>query len=135
MTNWLINNLSHDRIEAEPVCIVDVVVPASLLPLLQRSLAIREKALGREHPDVAQSLNNLGALYPALGHYAEAEARYKRALAIREKTLGPEHPDVAQSLETYAGLLRETGRNNEATIVETRAKAIRAEHAQDNPIE
>jgi hypothetical protein len=28
-------------------------------PLYQRSLAIREKALGREHPDVAPTLNNL----------------------------------------------------------------------------
>ena len=28
-------------------------------PLYKRSLAIREKALGPDHPDVAQSLNNL----------------------------------------------------------------------------
>ena len=32
-------------------------------PLYQRSLAIREKALGPEHPDVATSLNNLAGLY------------------------------------------------------------------------
>jgi hypothetical protein len=31
-------------------------------PLLKRSLAIREKALGPNHPHVAQSLNNLGNL-------------------------------------------------------------------------
>ena len=31
-------------------------------PLFKRSLAIREKALGAEHPDVAQSLNNMGLL-------------------------------------------------------------------------
>lgn len=30
--------------------------------LFKRSLAIREKALGRRHPDVAQSLNNLAGL-------------------------------------------------------------------------
>lgn len=29
------------------------------IPLAQRSLAIREKALGKEHPIVATSLNNL----------------------------------------------------------------------------
>ena len=34
-------------------------------PLYQRSLAIREKALGPEHPDVANSLNNLAELYRA----------------------------------------------------------------------
>ena len=54
-----------------------------------------EKALGPEHPDVANSLNNLAALYQAQGRYAEAEPLYKRALAISEKALGPEHPDVA----------------------------------------
>jgi Tetratricopeptide repeat len=32
-------------------------------PLYQRPLAIREKALGPEHPDVAASLNNLAWLY------------------------------------------------------------------------
>ena len=31
--------------------------------LYKRALAIRKKALGDEHPDVAQTLNNLGVLY------------------------------------------------------------------------
>jgi tetratricopeptide (TPR) repeat protein len=51
-------------------------------------LAIREKVLGPEHPDVAQSLNNLGELYRIQGRYAEAEPLLKRALAIRERVLG-----------------------------------------------
>lgn len=33
--------------------------------LYQRSLAMREKALGPDHPDVAQSLNNLAVLSSA----------------------------------------------------------------------
>ncbi len=64
-------------------------------PLYKRSLAIREKALGPDHPDVASSLNNLGSLYENQGRYADAEPLYKRSLAIREKALGPNHPDVA----------------------------------------
>ena len=32
-------------------------------PLYRRALAIREKALGPEHPDTATSLNNLAGLY------------------------------------------------------------------------
>ena len=75
-------------------------------PLYKRSLAIREKALGPEHPDVAYSLNNLAALYELQGRYAEAEPLYKRSLAIREKALGPDHPDVAVSLNNLAGLYR-----------------------------
>ena len=35
-------------------------------PLYKRSLAIQEKALGPDHPDVGTSLNNLAGLYTAL---------------------------------------------------------------------
>ena len=55
-------------------------------PLYHRSLAILEKALGPEHPDVATSLNSLAALYDTQGKYAEAEPLYQRALAIRAKS-------------------------------------------------
>ncbi|MCV4933336.1 tetratricopeptide repeat protein, partial [Escherichia coli] len=47
-------------------------------PLYKRSLAIKEKALGPDHPDVATSLNNLAGLYDAQGQYALAEPLYKR---------------------------------------------------------
>ena len=41
-------------------------------PLDKRSLAIQEKALGSEHPDVALGLNNLAALYSDQGRYTDA---------------------------------------------------------------
>ncbi len=49
---------------------------------LQRSLAIREKVLGPEHPDVATALSNLAFLYYTQGRYAEVEPLYQRSLAI-----------------------------------------------------
>ena len=69
---------------------------------LQAPLAIREKALGPDHPDVATSLYDLAELYQVQGQYAKAEPLYQRALAIREKALGPDHPDVASSLNGLA---------------------------------
>ena len=42
-------------------------------PLYRRALAIREKALGPDHPDVAQHLNSLAGLYHEQGVYDEAE--------------------------------------------------------------
>jgi tetratricopeptide (TPR) repeat protein len=57
-------------------------------PLYRRSLAIYEKVLGPEHPDVATSLNNLARLYEAQGRHADAEPLQRRSLAIREKVLG-----------------------------------------------
>ena len=52
-------------------------------PLYKRSLAIREKALGRGHPDVATSLENIADLYKKTGREKAAEAFEKRAAAIR----------------------------------------------------
>ncbi|CAN0535323.1 unnamed protein product, partial [Laminaria digitata] len=75
-------------------------------PLYKRSLAIDEKALGPEHPNVATSLNNLAGLFETQGNYAEAGPLYKRSLAIDEKALGPEHPSVARSLNNLAVLFR-----------------------------
>ena len=61
-------------------------------PLYKRSLAIWEKALGLEHPNVAKSLNNLASLYRLQGRLAEAEPLNERSHATIEKALGPEHP-------------------------------------------
>jgi hypothetical protein len=47
------------------------------------SLAIREKALGPNHPSVAKSLENLAALYRVTDRTKEAEVLEKRAAAIR----------------------------------------------------
>ena len=101
---------------------------AAAEPLYRRSLAIREKVLGPEHPDVAASLSGLALLYQAQGNYAEAEPLYRRSLTIYEKVLGPEHPDVATSLANYAALLRKTGRADEAAAMDARAQAIRAKY-------
>ena len=96
-------------------------------------LAIREKALGAEHPDVANSLNNLANLYQDQGRYTEAELLYKRSLSIWENTLGPEHPFVATSLDNLAGLYHSQGRYAEAELLQKRAlaaweKALGPEH-------
>ena len=94
-------------------------------PLYKRSLAIWEKALGPDHPDVATSLNNLAVLYREQGRYADAEPLYKRSLAIDEKALGPDHPDVATSLNNLAVLYDNQGRYADAEPFYKRSLAIR----------
>ena len=54
-------------------------------PLYQRSLAIAEKALGPEHPDVANSLENYATLLRETGREDKAEELQARAKAIRAK--------------------------------------------------
>jgi tetratricopeptide (TPR) repeat protein len=65
--------------------------------------------LGGEHPDTAQSLNNLARLYTIVGEYAKAEALYKEALDICQKVLGPEHPYTGASLNNLAQLYEVIG--------------------------
>jgi CHAT domain-containing protein/Tfp pilus assembly protein PilF len=96
----------------------EAVVPA------ERALAIREKALGPNHADVAESLNNLALLYQDQGEYAKAEPFHVRALAIREKALGPSHPDVAESLNNLALLYQARGAYAEVEPLLARALTI-----------
>src|SRR5262249_14718706 len=72
--------------------------------IYQRVLAVREKTLGPNHPDVAQTLNNLANVYQSESKHARAEDLYRRAIAICEKALGPGHPDVAAILDNLAGV-------------------------------
>jgi CHAT domain-containing protein len=97
------------------------------LPLAERALAIREKALGAEHPDTATAVNSLANLYLRKGDYAQAEPLYRRALAAREKALGAEHPDTASTLNNLATFYSATGDLNQAVTLQSRANAI-SEH-------
>ena len=92
-------------------------------PLYQGALQIRQKLLGTEHLDTAQSLNNLGGLYEDMDEYAKAEPLYQEALQIRQKVLGPEHPDTAQSLDNLAVLEFDLGRIDQAAAFARQASA------------
>jgi tetratricopeptide (TPR) repeat protein len=94
-------------------------------PIFERVLAIREKVLGPEHPDTAQSLNDFATLLRLEGNRVGAQPLLERALAIREKVLGPEHPDTAQSLNNLGLFLLEGRDTVRARPFLERALAIR----------
>ncbi|WP_413199576.1 CHAT domain-containing protein, partial [Nostoc piscinale] len=87
--------------------------------------AIFEKVLGKEHPDVASSLNNLALLYKKQGKYQQAEPLYQRSLAIFEKLLGKEHPLVATSLNNLALVYKAQGKYQQAEPLYQRSLTIR----------
>ena len=86
--------------------------------LYKRALAIREQYLGAQHPDTAQSLNNLAMLYAQLGNYEHAESLYRRTLSIWVQQLGVDHPHTQTAHKNYAHLLRTMGRDAEAALLE-----------------
>ena len=97
---------------------------AEAIPLAQRALALNEKALRPDHPNVGTSLNNLALLYGGQGRYAEAEPLFQRNLAIAEKALGPNHAEVGTSLNNLAQLYWRQGRYAEAEPIFRRSLAI-----------
>jgi CHAT domain-containing protein/Tfp pilus assembly protein PilF len=93
-------------------------------PLAERSLEIREKLLGPEHPDVARAIHHLATLNHIKGDYAKAELLFQRSLTIKEKVLGPEHPDVAASFNNLAEVYRRRGEYAKAEPLFQYAQAI-----------
>ena len=93
-------------------------------PLLQRAVAIGEKALGPDHPDLATSLNNLAKLYQATGRYAEAEPLSSAPSRSARRRSGRTTPTSPHRLNNLAGLYRATGRYAEAEPLFERALAI-----------
>ena len=75
---------------------------------------MRREALGEKHPDVAQSLNNLGTFYSHQGQYGKAEPLCKQALEIYREALGEKHPDFAVSLKSLADLYHSQGQYGKA---------------------
>jgi hypothetical protein len=59
--------------------------PAEAEPLYRRSIAIQEKVLGSQHPDLARSLDNYAALLRKQGRDAEARGFETRARDIRTR--------------------------------------------------
>ncbi len=71
-------------------------------PYLEHTLAIREKALGPDHPDTAQSLNDLGNLCFYEGDLPASASYLRQALRIWEKRLGLNHPDSQTAKDNLA---------------------------------
>ena len=90
---------------------------------LRRALAIREKFLGKEHPDVAANLLDLGGYYANQGEYQRAESLLRRALAIRERAFGADNREVVKSLVRLGDLMGRLGRFDEAETLLQRALA------------
>jgi hypothetical protein len=79
---------------------------------MRRALAIYEKSYGTEHPNVANTLNNLAQLLKATNRLAEAEPPMRRALAILlnfSRRTGYDHPNQKAVLVPYQRDLCQNG--------------------------
>lgn len=92
------------RLSAEALRLAGAGELDEALPLAERALALRQQALGAEHPETTVALNRLANLYRNKRELARAEPLYLRALASAEKQPAPGHPDLAQMFNDLGGL-------------------------------
>lgn len=94
------------------------------LPLAERVLAIREQALGPNHPLVASALRTLAEILFAKGKRKEAVTAYERYLGIAEKVYGKDSPSLIDPLDRFVCLLVYGGQAFEALEVQKRLYKI-----------
>ena len=77
--------------------------------MLERAIAIKERAYGRDHSEVASTLANLGTHTACLETPPRRETCMERSLAIEERTYGGDHIELAITLWNLAEANGELG--------------------------
>jgi tetratricopeptide (TPR) repeat protein len=90
----------------------------------RRAVDLRERALGKEHPDTLTANNNLGQLYREEGKYSEAEPILASVVAVRQRVLGAEHPETLVSMANLGIVLHEQGKYAEAEPLLTKVLEV-----------
>src|SRR5262245_49839759 len=78
--------------------------------LLREAAALQEQTLGPDHPDLANTLNNLGVVCEMADNPIDAEHYFRRAYTIATATLAPDHPFVATSSKNLHDFCAARGR-------------------------
>ena len=79
---------------------------ASAERLLREAAELQEASLGPMHPELANTLNNLGVVYEVTEKPDEAERCFRRASEIATAVLPPDHPFVATSRQNLDDFLK-----------------------------
>lgn len=107
--------------------------------LLIRAQAIRERILGKNHPDTRNGLNDLAKVYYAQGEYTKARELFVQALAIAESAQTPDYGEIAAGLSNLGEVYRQQGQYAKAASILSRAisindKAFGPDHPQTGVI-
>ena len=77
-------------------------------------LSIQREILGKDHPDIANSLANLASLHEELQEYPEAVKYYQEALGIIRNIYGEQNSTFATILKGLAILYGNIGNREKA---------------------
>jgi tetratricopeptide (TPR) repeat protein len=87
----------------------------------ERSVVIRERSLGSNHPTLSGAYTNLGKIYLLTGNTELSSNCYERAVEIASKKLGENHPLVGRGLAQLGRIASRGG-----DLITARAKFQRA---------
>jgi len=90
-------------------------------PLILRSLTIREKKLGSDHPDTAVSYNNLALLRESEGDFRESERLFQRAIATLKKFSDSR---LASVLMNFSRFYEKRGKRRRAAELKAEAEKL-----------
>ncbi len=100
----------------------------------EKAIAAAKREFGENHPNYAESLNNLAVLYNAAGSPDKAEPLLIEVINIQKKVLGESHPNYAKGLYNLAVLYEDMGQLEKAIPLYIQLKDIyRKVLGEDDP--
>jgi tetratricopeptide (TPR) repeat protein len=91
----------------------------------EKALEIRRRLLTDDHPDTAESYNDVAVDLNAQGKYTQAQPLYEKALEICRRLLTDDHPNTAGGYNNVAYNLNAQGRYAQAQPLFEKALEIR----------
>jgi hypothetical protein len=80
----------------------------------RQTLELRERVLGKEHPDTLTSLVTLAL---ALDSHEKAEEMLRLALELHKKVLGKEHLDTLETMNSLAEVVDRQSKHEEPEMM------------------
>ena len=106
-------------------CLIEEGLAKDAEPQLNRALAIREKAGGKDSIEYAETAGALGTTFALLNKPTDAEKYFQMALIIRQQKLGADHTEVAETLIDLGKLYCVQGKLDESERLLKQALGIR----------
>ncbi|MEA1936503.1 MAG: tetratricopeptide repeat protein [Patescibacteria group bacterium] len=98
----------------------------------EKALEVYLKTTGENHPNTANTYNNLGIVYDSKSDYDKAIEYYKKALEIYLKTIGENHPDIANTYNNLGIVYRSKGEYDKAIEYYKKALEIKLKTISEN---
>jgi tetratricopeptide (TPR) repeat protein len=118
-----------DQLEAQIAALFKQQQFDKALTLAQQELALREKALGPNHPTVGDVSRNVAEILFVKGKYKDAIVDYRRFLQIYENAFGADSPKLIDALYRYVSIL--SAANQRADALDVQKRVFRLENGFD----